>query len=99
MYLRTPFSKAILDDSESIDELLRNWDSTLPATLGYSHLNVTDIEAITRSINEFYFGNDTTPTNPIDIQALMNVSKNIHTNENMNFNYLVGVYRQVPCIY
>lgn len=65
----------MLENSESLDELLRNWDVSLPVTLGYSHLNATARSDITRSINEFYFGNETTPTHPINRQTLMNVSK------------------------
>lgn len=74
-YIRYIFFIEAIFESGSLDELLRNWDLSLPATLGYSHLNATARGDITQSINEFYFGNEATPTNPIDIQTLMNVSE------------------------
>lgn len=86
-----------MDSNESLEELLRNWNTTLPATLGYGHLNVSDIEDITRSINEFYFGNETTPTYPVDIQALMNVSRRMDRLDAQSL--FVGFYRQVSCIH
>ncbi|KAJ6635071.1 Juvenile hormone esterase [Pseudolycoriella hygida] len=64
---------ATLDNPVALDALLTNWDLTLPGTFGYSHLNVTAREEITRSINEFYFGNAATPTNPLDKQSLLNL--------------------------
>lgn len=70
---------AILDSTELLDELLQNWNTTLPATLGYNHLNATDIEDVTRKINEFYFGSEATPTLPINIQSLLNASIEICT--------------------
>lgn len=66
--------EAILDSSELLDELIRNWDTTLPVTLQYDHLNATAQEDITRRVNQFYFGNPATPTNQLDQQALVDVS-------------------------
>ncbi len=91
-----------MDSSESLDELLGNWNSSLPSTLGYSHLNESDIDEITRSINEFYFGNQATPTQPIDMQALMNVSMQEcrFNQESLNSALFgIGIYRQVSRIY
>lgn len=69
-----PFFAATVDDSVALDALISNWDLTLPNSLGYGHLNATARADITRSVNALYFGNEATPTNQLDKQALLNVS-------------------------
>lgn len=66
--------QAIFENEAALSALLAAWDVTLPATLGYSHLNETARGALTRSINTFYFGNEATPTIGLDRQQLMNVN-------------------------
>lgn len=57
----------------TLGALLNNWDSSLPATFGYSHLDADVRMNITRSVNEFYFDNENTPTLQVNRQQLMNV--------------------------
>lgn len=93
-----PFFKATVDDSVALDALISNWDLSLPSSLGYGHLDVNARGEITRNINQFYFGNEATPTNQLDKQALMNVSKKMHQ-KGVKLTRILVVYRQVPSIY
>jgi len=63
----------ILENRTLLSNLLSTWDETLAAKFGFSHLNATARADITRRVNLFYFGNETTPTlDTLDIQQLLN---------------------------
>ncbi|XP_037029459.1 esterase FE4-like [Bradysia coprophila] len=64
---------AVVENDAALSVLLSDWDSRLPATFGYSHLDEDSRVNITRRINEFYFGNEATPTLQMDRQQLMNL--------------------------
>lgn len=64
-----------MDNTQSFDILIGNWDASLPSSLGYSTLNATAQEDITRSINQFYFGSVAAPNNQVDKQIVLNVRK------------------------
>lgn len=65
---------ATVENIEILNALLSIWDFSLPSSLGYSHLDVTAQGEITRRINQFYFGDEGTPTNQLNRQDLLNVS-------------------------
>ncbi|KAJ6630185.1 hypothetical protein Bhyg_16601, partial [Pseudolycoriella hygida] len=64
----------ILDSPFALNIGLSSWDFTLPSIFCYSHLNTSAQEEITRSINKFYFGNESTPTNQMDKKSLINMA-------------------------
>lgn len=41
--------------------LIAGWNALMPSTFDYGHLNPSQQQIITNSINSFYFGNETLP--------------------------------------
>lgn len=61
--------------------LIANWNLIMPSTFDYAHLNSIEQEAITKSINAFYFGNDILPEtlDPVKLTQVLIYFKIIQT--------------------
>lgn len=79
-FLYNSFLKAMLRNELSMNNLIATWNRVLPSTFDYSHLNQDDQEEVTKRINSFYFGNETTPTNQMDRNHLIHVRRLLLTN-------------------
>lgn len=67
----------MLSNDLSMNNLIATWNTFLPNTFDYSHLDQVAQDAITSRINGFYFGNETTPTNQLDRNNLIHVSRRL----------------------
>lgn len=68
--------EALLSNSLALDSLIAIWDQTLAGSFGYDHLSDSERETVTNKINAFYFGRETTPTNQLDRNHLVDVRTN-----------------------
>lgn len=61
--------------------LISNWNLMMPSTFDYAHLNSIEQEAITKSINAFYFGNEILPEtlDPVKLTQVLISFKIIQT--------------------
>lgn len=66
--------EAPLENRAVLAATLLAWEPLLAKTFRYGHLNATARADITKSVNKFYFGKESTPTINVNIQVLMNVS-------------------------
>lgn len=69
------FFKAVVSNALLVDDLISTWNERLPNSFGYGHLSITEREEITRKINYFYFGSESTPTNRLDRNSLIEVKR------------------------